>query len=513
MQAVYKILLGIFIFIVNSGYGQNIAVKKTILKAVFDNIVNAYGNAKAPPALELIASNKTEHNPAFYISTPIPTIKVEEQAFDICMQFGKDSLNALSIILSHELAHYYNDHGWCSDYAFAIRNSALGKKLRDQSKGDIIKYETQADNYGFYYSAIAGYAPFDIFDNLIDKIYSGYKLPDNVFGYPGKEERKMIGRQAQEKISQLYPVFEAGTILTYAGKYEEAIECFKYLCKFFPSRENYNNLGVARLLLALKLKPLQAVEFIYPVEIDMISRLQISRGRGPEEDNQVRMTSLLQAAQKDFELAISLDPVYTFSYINLASVYDLMGNYEAAIGRINEMPLKDKNAISALEIKAIAYAHAENDKKANEVFKQIETLTNDAGRYNYKIFTLSQGSMIESETFKQQWLKNITIESALAEDIMGEISSLKRAGTQHLKNEVVSKINETPSFVIKSNLQKKILRLVILKGIETITIQKWLLPESFNYKMQGLQHWQIIKEFPLMILQKNGKQTFGILVY
>jgi len=510
MQAVYKILLGIFIFIVNSGYGQNIAAKKIILKAVFDNIVNAYGNAKAPPALELIASNKTEHNPAFYISTPIPTIKVEEQAFDICMQFGKDSLNALSIILSHELAHYYNDHGWCSDYAFAIKNSALGKKLRDQSKGDIIKYETQADNYGFYYSAIAGYAPFDIFDNLIDKIYSGYKLPDNVFGYPGKEERKMIGRQAQEKISQLYPVFEVGTILTYAGKYEEAIECFKYLCKFFPSRENYNNLGVARLLLALKLKPLQAVEFIYPVEIDMISRLQISRGRGPEEDNQVQMTSLLQAAKKDFELAISLDPVYTFSYINLACVYDLMGNYEAAIGRINEMPLKDKNAISALEIKAIAYAHAENDKKANEVFKQIEKLTNDAGRYNYKIFTLSQRSMIESETFKQQWLNKISKDSALLVNVTDDIVNLKKTNTKEFKNEVVTQINETPLFVIKSSLQKANLHLKIIEDEETINIHKWLLPKKTIYKNTQLPSWKILNEKPFIILQLKRDNTYVI---
>lgn len=513
MNLKFRILFFAFTIVASISYGQNITQKKIVLQKVFDNIVNAYGNAKAPPLLQLIPKSKSEGNPAFYSSTPVPTIKIEEQAFDICMQLGDDGLNALSIILSHELAHYYNDHTWCSDFSYAIKNSQLGKTLRDLSKADRIKYETQADNFGFYYSCISGYSPFSIYDKLIDKIYATYKLPNNVPGYPTKDERKMIAQKAQEKIRKLYQVFEAGTILTYASKYQEAISCFNYLNKFFPSRENYNNLGVARLLLALRLKPLQAVEFIYPVEIDAVSRLKIAGTRGLDEDRDARITDLLQAAKKDFETAISLDPDYTKAYINLACVYDLLGNYEAAIGRINEITSKDKDDISTLEIKAIAYAHSENDKKANETFLQIQNLTKDTVRYNYKMFELSKQSLYSSESFKQQWLSRARMDSSYLKLVNDEIERAKNSDSKINNAETEIQISDIPSFTVRSRIQKNSLLLIIQDKDEQINIEKYLLSEKFNNTNAGGLYWQIIDEKPLVILQRIEDKVFGILVY
>lgn len=513
MNLKFRILFFAFTIAACVSYGQNITQKKIVLQKVFDNIVNAYGNAKAPPLLQLIPKSKSEGNPAFYSSTPVPTIKIEEQAFDICMQLGDDSLNALSIILSHELAHYYNDHTWCSDFSYAIKNSQLGKTLRDLSKADRIKYETQADNSGFYYSCISGYSPFGIYDKLIDKIYVAYKLPNNVPGYPTKDERKMIAQKAQEKIRQLYPVFEAGTILTYASKYEEAISCFNYLNKFFPSRENYNNLGVARLLLALKLKPLQAVEFIYPVEIDAVSRLKIAGTRGLDEDRDARITDLLQAAKKDFETAVRLDPGYTKPYINLACVYDVMGNYEAAIGRINEITSKAKDDISALEIKAIAYAHSENDKKANETFLQIQNLTKDTARYNYKMFELSRESLFSSESFKQQWLSMARIDSSYLKLVNDEIERAKNSDSKINNTETKTQISDIPSFTVMSQTQKNSLLLTIQNQDERLNIQKYLLPEKFNNTNVGELNWRIINEKPFIMLQRNDDKVYQIIIY
>ena len=111
--------------------------------------------------------------------------------------------------------------------------------------------------------------------------------------------------------------------------------------------------------------------FLYPLEIDNSSRLQ-QNGTRSSNDKQEQMALLLKSAQKDFEKAISLDAVYTKSYINLACVFDLLDNPEAAIGKIKELPIEKQIEIDAQRILAIAYYHADNDKKANEIWLKLK---------------------------------------------------------------------------------------------------------------------------------------------
>lgn len=384
------ILLLFFLLLADTVHSQGIAAKRTTLQKVFDNIVTAYGNAKAPPILQFIAKNDSEGYPASYISTPVPTVKVEEQVFDICMQMGKDSLHALAVIISHELAHYYNDHTWCNDYSYAIRNSDLGKTLKQQTKGDQLKYETQADNYSFYYCCIAGYSPFNIFPKLIDRIYEAYKLPAIVSGYPGKEDRKMISRQAQKKIRQLYPVYDAGLILLYLDQLPGAEACFDYLAKHFPSREIYNNLGIAKFLAALALKPYDSLNFIYPVDIDPVSRIDQNATRGAE-NNYVTYTGMLKDAKKQFEKAISLDPSYINSYIDLACVNDALGNYQMALGNIYEAEQMISDQVKLKHIKAIVQYHSGNSAVAESIFQSLAKEDSMAA-FNYRLFQIARSA-------------------------------------------------------------------------------------------------------------------------
>jgi hypothetical protein len=149
----------------------------------------------------------------------------------------------------------------------------------------------------------------------------------------------------------------------------------------FPSRENYNNTGVIKTLQALDLKVLAKEEydhpkrFIYPLETDNTSRLNQNGTRGSNDDaEQEQMTDLLKSAQKDFEKAISLDVNYTTAYVNLACVFDLLDNPEAAIGKIKELPLGKQKSIDAQRILAIAYYHYDNEKKANEIWEGLKLL-------------------------------------------------------------------------------------------------------------------------------------------
>ena len=349
------------------------------IESVFKNLVLAYGNSKAAPKLAYFKKEAIKTTPALYTTSPLPTIMVDVKFYDLCRSFGKDSTNALAVVLSHELAHYYNDHTFCADFAFVVRknNAELAQKLKMVSKSDKISRETQADYQGFFYAAIAGYNPFDCYEKTIEGIYKQYQLPEINPGYPSKAERKQMAIAVKQKTSELYLAFQKSIQLKEAKKYDEAMQLLEEINTYFPSRENYNNLGVIKTLSALDLKVLTLEEhkfpkrFLYPLELDNSSRLNQNGTRGAEAD-QAKMVQLLKSAQKDFEKAISLDPNYTMAFVNLACVFDLLDNPEAAIGKIKELSKEQQNTNEAKRILAIAYYHADNETKADAIWREIE---------------------------------------------------------------------------------------------------------------------------------------------
>lgn len=349
------------------------------ITTVFDQLVEAYGSAKSAPALEILAER--QKTPAVYYASPSPVIKVDKYLYEISKNFDRNTKDALSVILSHELAHYYNDHTFCTDFAFAMRNESniLSTKLKDFSKTEKLALETEADHKGLFYAAMAGYKPFNIYSNLLDLIYQEYQLTDHTEGYPSKTERKTINAQAQEKITDLFEMFQKGMTAGKNGNLDAAILHFDEINKYFPSRENYNNLGVSKTLKALKFKPISRAayfnpeRFAYPISMDSESRLkQPTPLRSIDEEQQREMQNLLKSAQKDFQKAISLDQDYLPSYVNLACVFDLLGNPEAAIGKIKELPKLQQEQKLAQQILAIAYYNVGWEEKAEGIWVEIE---------------------------------------------------------------------------------------------------------------------------------------------
>ena len=255
-------------------FGQNNAQKQ--FQNVFDQLVLAYGSAKPAPQLNIILNKPKQIAPAKYYSSPKPNIKVDAYLLTICRTFGKDSLSALSVVLSHELAHYYSDHTFCSDYAYAIKdkNQSLVPALKNATLNEKISKETEADQKGFFYAAAAGFSPFNLQGNLIDKIYKEYDLQDKQPGYPTKNERIIIAKNAEEKATELYNYFKVGLKALEEKKYDDAITAFETANSFIPYRENYNNIGVAKIRKALLLKVKTSEEykfpdrFLYPLEVE-----------------------------------------------------------------------------------------------------------------------------------------------------------------------------------------------------------------------------------------------------
>jgi hypothetical protein len=335
---------------------QNISIQ-----AVYQNLLAAYADARPAPDLVLIPKTTRQGAIAQYIPGLKPTIKIDDKLVDICSSLGKDSLNALALLLSHELAHYYQNHSWCADYAFALQGESMGEKLNFLSKDDKIRSEAQADQLGVFYAAMAGYEVQSIFPKVIDAIYSSYKLPDAVVGYPTKTERKQLAEQVNKEVAELFDIFEGSKYLLLLKKQDLAILGLEQVAKKFPSREILHNLGTAYLFQALEMMPQYEMPFILPIEIDSETRLFTSN-RSEKETNTWK--NALKKAKYYFEEALRKDENYAAAYQNLACVYLLENNPAAAIGKINELQNITKTLLpEAIEIRAIAhYFFGQNEK-------------------------------------------------------------------------------------------------------------------------------------------------------
>ncbi len=383
-------------------HAQTLLQKQKMAQTVFENVVNAYGNAKAAPILIILPNTKKERVVAAYSSTPQPTIRVDEQLIDICLQLKVDSLNALATIISHELAHYYNDHTFCSDYAFATNN----KKLMEASKDSRVEKETKADRDGIFYAMIAGYKPLQSFENILTIIYKKYKLPVNLLGYPTLTERKKIITYQTGEVKNLLAVYNAGILLLYLNYLPESADCFAYLSVYFPSREVYNNLGVSKFLQAVQLITNDTLNVIYPIDIDPVSRLYISTTRGT--DTEIKDYKLiLKEAKKYFEKAKSLDPLYCASFLNLVCTNTALHNYEMAIGDINEATeLINKDEVQLTHINALIKL---KQNKVTEALAMLESIKqkDSLAAYNYNLVKTAVNNNynnIKIESYKDEWL-------------------------------------------------------------------------------------------------------------
>ena len=161
-----KRLILLFFGLSSFMFGQTKSHKQ--INSVFDQLVVAFGNSKPAPVFKIRDGKSAK--PAEYSTKSTPTIFIDSYVYEICRSYGKDSLNSLSIILSHELVHYYEDHTFCADYAVATRykNKTLAPKLIKSSLVSSIEKETEADQKGLFYASAAGYSPFGLYSNLIN---------------------------------------------------------------------------------------------------------------------------------------------------------------------------------------------------------------------------------------------------------------------------------------------------------------------------------------------------------
>ena len=221
------------------------------------------------------------------------------------------------------------------------------------------RLEAEADYFAGFYSYLAGFHTLSIAPQVFDAIYHHYQLDPALPAYEHLRHRKETAREAQQRLREWLPLFDAGVQSLLIHDYTSAGRIFDRVATEFPSPEVFNNAGVADALAALEWYSESEAPFTYPIELDPESRLAGGEQRGApllnQEDRVEYRRSFLNRAMQNFGKAIALNPSYVTAIINMACALDLLGDYESA-----RTKTADAQALSLTQHLSLAMAHAHN---------------------------------------------------------------------------------------------------------------------------------------------------------
>jgi len=394
--------------------------------AIYERLAPAFGDERMTPRLLVIPRGTKVREPVassaggnegaltFESSAGLLTegyVAIEERTIEVLSELGKDRDNALAFLLAHELAHIYLRHGWVGDFGNAFARTDMGRKMmKAATYDDLVRRETEADHFGGFYGYLAGYDTLGVAPRALEKIYASFGLPDQLPNYPSKAERIAIARRQGENIAKLLPVHEAAVRLLVLGRYVEAGRLFIHLAQIFPSREMFNNAGVAFALEAVRLLPPNQLPFIHPFELDTESRLmnrepsgqRIARSGGGD-DLSIRRNRLLRRALNAFEQAVRRDKGYAPARINAAAAQSLLGDQDEAIrlaGSALSMARDQGERVSAghaLVVRAIALARSGDRQRAKDDLEAARQVVPDLAAMNLAVLDGTKPAFFQVE--------------------------------------------------------------------------------------------------------------------
>lgn len=392
-------------------FGTSPAMKEKVVRLVYSRLIKAIGDARPAPVLQFVCDSTGTANRVAWFDPTTKTIAIEEQAYDICSNSGPDSLNALAFLLGHELAHYYKDHAWGGDFGSGNADLSSGRAIGRTSGtlDEMLRMETQADEFGAFFGHLAGYHSLAIAPALLPAIYEGFRLSQRLNGYPSLTERVTIARRSAERLESLIPLFESAERLLVIGGYRQAGVLFDEVARVFPSREVLANAGVARALEATTLLDVHEWPWIFPFEIDGTTRLQTRPSRGGTDETQTqRRTHLLEEARILLEQARDRDPDYTPVLTNLSLVCLLGGDDAFAMAfaaKAVTMARTLGNANdrgAALQTRAIAAERGGNHAAALADMREAAATGSSTAQFNLRVLDPSNPPSPPRRAMKQQ---------------------------------------------------------------------------------------------------------------
>jgi len=373
---------------------------------VFIRLVNSVGNLYGTkPTLVIVKSD-------LLVAETYSTgeIKIGSRLIEKCRSFGKDSSNAIAHILSHELAHYYQNHSWISNFTSAYANIEWSRKLNESEQQLLPVYETQADELGFFYSLNAGYQSWKVSSPLLDSIYVWYQLPNELPGYPPLDQRKKISTRATEKVKSLIPLFRISNYFTLLGKYypgetqyvfyESSGYCLDHLVHENIKTPNVlNNLGVIYFLQAQPMFYEPMNNLMYPVILDFdassmnMNEMVGTKGLTPTSgDLSAEALDLLERSRDAFTQSLKINKKYYSAHFNIALVHFVLKEEGSLADKIKYIKglstdFDGPTALVLHQLEAFDYYLKGDAKKMTDAFKKAIKRGNLSAQSNHDILS------------------------------------------------------------------------------------------------------------------------------
>jgi hypothetical protein len=433
---------------------------------VCKQVAYTFGDLRPKPKLVMLKGGAGTI--ARYSPLPEPQLIIDEKLYDLCHDLGRDSLAALAFVIGHELTHFFYNH-----------LHSFGLATATPLQADYVKrLEYESDLQGLIHAFSAGYSSFEVAEHIIEKLYSAYRLPDKLMGYPSKSERLKALKQLSLQAKQLASTFEVGKFLYLKKEYLSAEHCFSFLCSQMPSKEHLNNLGLIQLQRALCGISVIQMPFKLPIEMDANNRLLNDFRRGNEETAEFT-ESLLESAVGHFEKAIDLDKRYLGAYINLAIARLLLHQNGTA-----------KDILEQIE-------HQFPDSLPPEI-KLLKGITH---------LRLGEYGMAQAAFTSAEDAFEITYNRQVAQLV------LSTTPTEQL-SETLQKLctDATPGKVVPLGIETSIGSVSLPLNLSTNTMYPFSLPKPnlvrYHYNISGaLQHYKIqLKDSKFEVLQYKGDQ-------
>jgi tetratricopeptide (TPR) repeat protein len=373
-MAKYILTLGLLIFGLNAAYSTSHEQIQQIAEAILDELYVVHGNTSVEKPHIVVTDNEKEVASYHRRSN---SIVLSTKAFSVCRSFDSELRSALAFIIGHELSHAFQ-----SEFIYGT-TGFLAHSAHPETREHL---ENQADIQGVFMAYLAGYETTELLPELIDRIYDSYGLKSKkLIGYPSLSERQSTNAAAILLSNQLLDVFKGGNYLTIIGDYELAASCFEYIKNYYQGQEIFNNLGVNYALHALHLTDENIEPFVYPFEIDWNTRLRkpqstVGTKNLNPQDRRLR-EKYLTKAQSAFKKVLKQAPLNYAARINLMSVYNLRGDYMAAMNEFEKDDwylASDSDLLRANLVKAVTYFRVGNKEKAKSIFQQLSKNRNEA---------------------------------------------------------------------------------------------------------------------------------------
>jgi tetratricopeptide (TPR) repeat protein len=276
---------------------------------------------------------------------------ISRKAIDACYQEVDQSVGdaRISLLIGHELSHLAKDDFW-EQSAFAFSSQETSGAMSDLFEDVMKNKELKADEYGFFYSSIAGFDVQLVLDYQGESFFQHwerYMMQDmsvpSKGDHPSADERTQRLDQKLIEFQEDLNLFYNGISLYQVGKFSSARTFLSAFKEEYPGRAVFNALGLIEYELAMehlrKFNPQKADQFMLSTIVDTRTRAENLRKtfatRTKQSDDQA-FKEHIEHAIDHFKMAKKKDPFYVPARINLSSALILADYNNEAITVLKE---------------------------------------------------------------------------------------------------------------------------------------------------------------------------------